>query len=157
MIFAPPLPKVPRYARDDTLSRWHESLFRLRVSLVLFVVAAMVVGLIGTLDLRMRNHALAAEPAEVRQILPASGLILFEERGHPGEKGLDDVRADSMVKHRCRAHLRGSAAEQEVTEGMIERRDSADSGEFLVRKRFRQLCHLGERQRENRRATEPTR
>src|SRR5688572_22720624 len=49
MIFAPPLPKVPRYARDDTLSRWHESLLRSGVSLVLFVVAAMVVGLIGTL------------------------------------------------------------------------------------------------------------
>src|SRR5688572_2779613 len=145
MIFAPPLPKVPRYARDDTLSRWHESLLRSGVSLVLFVVAAMVVGLIGTLDLRVRNDALAAESAEVSQSLPASGLVLFEERGHPREEGLDHIRADGVVEHRGRAHLRGSAAEQEVTERMIERRDPADSGELLVGECFRQLRHLGER------------
>src|SRR5688572_22720625 len=77
--------------------------------------------------LRVRNDALAAESAEVSQSLPATGLVLFEERGHPREEGLDHIRADGVVEHRGRAHLRGSAAEQEVTERMIERRDPADS------------------------------
>src|SRR5437763_11321238 len=104
--------------------------------LLLRLVPAAVVELLRSLDLRVGDDEVAAQAAEVGQRLPAALGGALEERGHAGGQRLDHVRAYGVIEHGGGAHLHGSASEEEIVEGVIERGDAADAGERAVGERI---------------------
>ncbi len=79
------------------------------------------------------------------------------KRASPSVQLADDVRADRVIEHRRRAHLHRAAPEQEVIQRVLESRNAADAREAPVGKRLRELRHLRERQRQDRRTAESAR
>src|SRR5947209_16894948 len=108
---------------------------------MLFRVSAAVIELLRSLDLRMGDDSIASQSAEIAERCESA---LLHELGHAGDQRLDYIRADGVIEHRGGANLHGSAAEEEVAEGVIEIRDAADAGERSIRERFRHLRHLCE-------------
>ena len=120
---------------------------------VAFGVVAAVVGLAsGRRIFECDDDAVAPEAAEVLERRPA--VALHASRPCPASSVLMTFGSDRVIEHRRRAHLHRAAAEQEVVERVRELGDAADARERLVGKRLRQLRHLGQRQRQDRRAAE---
>src|SRR3982751_6633970 len=103
-----------------------DRLLRLRAAFDVFLVAAVVIGLVGPLDLRVRHDAVAAQAAEVVELLPTARRVLFEKRRHAVDEIANDIRSDRMIEHRGSAYLHGAAAEEEVGERVVEVGDAAD-------------------------------
>src|SRR5207248_8786814 len=88
---------------------------------------------VGPLDVAVGDDAIAAEAAEVVERMPASVRVRVEKRLHAGEQPLDYVRPDRMIQHGRGAHLRGTAAEQEIIERVRKIRDAANPREAPLR------------------------
>src|SRR5437764_2238536 len=126
-----------------------------RLGVPFCVIAAAVVFLVGPPDLRLRDDVVAPEADEVGERLPSAIGVHLEKVHEALVQFLDDVGPDRMVEHGGRADLHGAAAEEEIIQRVLERRDAANAREALVRERLRQLRDLGERQRKNRRSAQP--
>ena len=80
------------------------------------LVAGVVVGGAWAADLRLRDHAVAAEAPEILDAGPAVGGVALEKGVEPGQEPLDHVGADRLVEHGGGAHLHRAAAQQDVAE-----------------------------------------
>src|SRR5688572_12766662 len=115
----------------------------------LCLVSAVVVLVVRAANLRVRDDAIAAQPAEALYGRPPAVLISVEEVAQARGELANHVWSDRVIEHGGRAHLYRPAAEQKVVERVRKRGDSADAGEAAGRNRGRQLCHLRERLRQN--------
>src|SRR5438477_1768065 len=78
------------------------------------LVPAVVVRVLRPPDLRVADHALASQAAEVLEPAPAAGGVLLEARAHALHEQLDDGCPHRVGKHGRAAALDDAAAEEQA-------------------------------------------